>query len=190
MRSVGFVVVGAILGSIAGLGSAAAERIWTDDIPTGRDFVKPPIPARPLSDAEREARGRMLALPLPAPLEISPLRAAVLDAITDLKAGSSDPDMQAAVDQLGTLYGSDLAGPFWTHESGYLPRARAVISEIRKVGDFGIDPDRIGITEQNLSLLKSGKVKGIRFETLAAICQALECQPGDLLEAVVPAALA
>lgn len=48
----------------------------------------------------------------------------------------------------------------------------------------------IGITEQNLSLLKSGKVKGIRFETLAAICQALDCQPGDLLEAVAPAALA
>ena len=42
---------------------------------------------------------------------------------------------------------------------------------------------RIGITEQNLSLLKSGKVKGIRFETLAKICQALDCQPGDLLEA-------
>ena len=44
--------------------------------------------------------------------------------------------------------------------------------------------ERIGITEQNLSLLKSGKVKGIRFETLAAICDALDCQPGDLLEAV------
>ena len=42
----------------------------------------------------------------------------------------------------------------------------------------------IGITEQNLSLLKSGKVKGIRFETLAKICAALDCQPGDLLEAV------
>jgi putative transcriptional regulator len=41
---------------------------------------------------------------------------------------------------------------------------------------------RIGITEQNLSLLKSGKVKGVRFETLEAICQALKCQPGDLLE--------
>lgn len=40
----------------------------------------------------------------------------------------------------------------------------------------------IGITEANLSLLKSGKVKGIRFETLAAICEALDCQPGDLLE--------
>ena len=44
--------------------------------------------------------------------------------------------------------------------------------------------ERIGITEQNLSLLKSGKVKGIRFDTLAAICTALDCQPGDLLEAV------
>lgn len=39
----------------------------------------------------------------------------------------------------------------------------------------------IGITEQNLSLLKSGKVKGIRFDTLAKICQTLECQPGDIL---------
>ncbi len=47
--------------------------------------------------------------------------------------------------------------------------------------------EKIGITEQNLSLLKSGKVKGIRFETLAAICDALECQPGDLLEAARPA---
>lgn len=41
----------------------------------------------------------------------------------------------------------------------------------------------VGITEQNISLLKSGKVKGIRFETLAKICTVLDCQPGDLLEA-------
>ena len=40
----------------------------------------------------------------------------------------------------------------------------------------------IGITEANLSLLKSGKVKGLRFATLDAICRALDCQPGDLLE--------
>ncbi|HBM88388.1 MAG: helix-turn-helix transcriptional regulator [Parvibaculaceae bacterium] len=40
---------------------------------------------------------------------------------------------------------------------------------------------RIGITEANLSLLKSGKVKGVRFETLSAICEALQCQPSDLL---------
>ncbi len=41
---------------------------------------------------------------------------------------------------------------------------------------------KIGITEQNLSLLKSGKVRGVRFSTLARICAELECQPGDLLE--------
>ena len=40
----------------------------------------------------------------------------------------------------------------------------------------------VGITEQNLSLLKSGKVKGIRFATLENICARLECQPGDILE--------
>lgn len=39
----------------------------------------------------------------------------------------------------------------------------------------------IGITEQNLSLLRTGKVKGVRFSTLEKICQILECQPGDIL---------
>ena len=42
--------------------------------------------------------------------------------------------------------------------------------------------ERGGITEQNSSLLKSGKVRGVRFDTLEAICRALDCQPGDLLE--------
>lgn len=42
--------------------------------------------------------------------------------------------------------------------------------------------EQIGITEANVSLLKSSKVKGVRFETLDKICAALECQPGDLLE--------
>lgn len=42
--------------------------------------------------------------------------------------------------------------------------------------------ETIGITEANLSLLKSGKVKGVRFSTLEKICAALDCQPGDLLE--------
>ncbi|HJV71182.1 helix-turn-helix transcriptional regulator [Ideonella sp.] len=42
--------------------------------------------------------------------------------------------------------------------------------------------ERVGITEQNISLLKSGKVRGVRFDTLALICEALQCQPGDLLE--------
>ena len=42
----------------------------------------------------------------------------------------------------------------------------------------------IGITPSNLSLLKSGKVKGVKFETLDAICDYLDCQPGDILERV------
>ena len=42
--------------------------------------------------------------------------------------------------------------------------------------------ERIGFTEANISLLKSGKVKGVRFETLEKICEVLQCQPGDLLE--------
>lgn len=40
----------------------------------------------------------------------------------------------------------------------------------------------VGITEQNLSLLKTGRVKGIRFETLDKLCAVLDCQPGDILE--------
>ena len=42
--------------------------------------------------------------------------------------------------------------------------------------------ERIGITQANLSILKTGKAKAIRFSTLEAICQALDCQPGDILE--------
>jgi putative transcriptional regulator len=42
--------------------------------------------------------------------------------------------------------------------------------------------ERIGITEANVSLLKSGRVKGVRFETLEKICEVLDCQPGDILE--------
>ena len=42
--------------------------------------------------------------------------------------------------------------------------------------------DRVGITLTNISLLKNGKVKGMRFETLDKICSVLNCQPGDILE--------
>lgn len=42
--------------------------------------------------------------------------------------------------------------------------------------------EKVGILMTNLSLLKKGKVKGVRFNTLEAICQALECKPGDILD--------
>lgn len=50
--------------------------------------------------------------------------------------------------------------------------------------------ERVGITEANLSLLRTGKVKGVRFETLAKICEVLECKPSDLLDVEEGAAVA
>ena len=47
--------------------------------------------------------------------------------------------------------------------------------------------ERIGLSAVNLSILKTGKAKGVRFSTLDAICKALDCQPGDLLEYRPPA---
>jgi putative transcriptional regulator len=58
-----------------------------------------------------------------------------------------------------------------------------VMLALRKVRSKDL-AERVGITEANLSLLKSGKVKGVRFSTLEAICDELDCQPGDLLEYV------
>lgn len=46
--------------------------------------------------------------------------------------------------------------------------------------------EKVGVSNVNLSILKQGKVKAIRFSTLEAICSALECQPGDILEFVKP----
>jgi putative transcriptional regulator len=51
----------------------------------------------------------------------------------------------------------------------------------RKIKSFELAA-KIGITPQNLSILKTGKAKAIRMETLAAICRHLQCQPGDILE--------
>jgi putative transcriptional regulator len=44
--------------------------------------------------------------------------------------------------------------------------------------------EKVGITEANLSILKNEKAKAIRFSTLVALCEVLECQPGDLLECI------
>ena len=42
--------------------------------------------------------------------------------------------------------------------------------------------EKVGVTNVNLSILKTGKAKGVRFDTLASICEALDCQPADILE--------
>ncbi|MDD2482181.1 MAG: helix-turn-helix transcriptional regulator [Lutispora sp.] len=56
-----------------------------------------------------------------------------------------------------------------------------VIMAKRKIssGELG---EKVGISQANLSILKTGKAKAIRFSTLEAICKALDCQPGDILE--------
>lgn len=59
--------------------------------------------------------------------------------------------------------------------------ALAVVMAERNVRSKDL-AEHIGITESNLSLLKQGKVKGVRFETLAAICDYLDCEPGDILK--------
>lgn len=58
-----------------------------------------------------------------------------------------------------------------------------VMLALRKVRSKDL-ATHLGITEANVSLLKSGKVKGVRFDTLERICEFLDCQPGDLLEYV------
>ena len=54
----------------------------------------------------------------------------------------------------------------------------------RRTMSSGELAQRVGITAANLSILKTGKAKAIRFSTLESLCQALDCQPGDLLEYV------
>ena len=48
--------------------------------------------------------------------------------------------------------------------------------------------ERVGVTPSNLSILKTGKAKGVRFSTLEKLCEVLDCQPGDLLEYLPPQA--
>lgn len=58
-----------------------------------------------------------------------------------------------------------------------------VVMAKRKIS-LGELSDRMGITPSNLSILKTGKAKAIRFSTLVSICRELDCQPGDILEYV------
>ena len=62
--------------------------------------------------------------------------------------------------------------PIRVHLDGLLHERRMTLTELA---------DRVGLTLANLSILKTGKAKAIRFSTLEAICRELDCQPGDLL---------
>ena len=67
----------------------------------------------------------------------------------------------------------DLPGEIIVHLDVLLARRKVRSKELA---------DRIGVSEQALSMIKTGKIKGIRVSTLIAICDALDCQPGELFE--------
>ncbi|BDX00369.1 transcriptional regulator [Maricaulis maris] len=69
--------------------------------------------------------------------------------------------------------GADVAGEIIVHLDVMLAQRKVRSKDLA---------DRIGLSEQALSMIKTGKIKGIRFSTLIAICDALACQPGDLFE--------
>src|SRR5262249_45683024 len=76
----------------------------------------------------------------------------------------------------------DRAGQRWVHLMPIIVRLDVMLAK-RRIRSKAL-AQAVGITEANLSHLKSGKVNGVRFTTLAAICRYLNCQPGDLLEYV------
>ena len=149
MRSVAYAVFGVLIGSIAVAESATAttvpERVWTDHIPSGRPGVVPPIPGRkqsPAAQAVAALTTEFVEPPKLEPLAVDPLRAAILEEIIRLKSLVSDPRRQDIIDQLGGLYGSELAGPFWVGDKDFLPKARVVADEIQKSDDYAISASR------------------------------------------------
>lgn len=67
----------------------------------------------------------------------------------------------------------DLPGEILVHLDVLLARRKMRSKELA---------DRIGVSEQALSMIKTGRIKGVRFSTLIALCDVLDCQPGELLE--------
>lgn len=121
-------------------------RLWTDDITVGKPIVKPPLPARRLSQAEFEASKQAQAVPALPTFEVDAVRAKILEEITKLKTSAvGDVRRQALLDKFGTLYASDMAGPFWLTGTQYKPSVHQVLAEIAKADDYAIDPQRIPV---------------------------------------------
>lgn len=129
-----FVFAGAVANPLL----AMAERVWTDHIPAGPPYMKPPPPARPMS-AEQQAAALEPIPPL-EPLTVEPLRIEILAEITRLKAAERDPQKSALLDALGSLYGGELAGPFWVQGRSFNQKARIAVGEMGRADAYAIDP--------------------------------------------------
>lgn len=150
MRSLTSALLGAVFvycfQTVAANAQERVVRLWTDDIPVGRPIIKPPLPARKMSQAEFAASQRPQAVPVLPPFEVDAVRTRILEEITKLKAVAvADVRRQALLDKFGTLYGSEMAGPFWLTGTQYKPSARLALAEIAKADDYAIDPQRISV---------------------------------------------
>lgn len=135
--------VAAVLFSVSGASAddiVPPVRTWTDDIPVGRPYVKPPVPVRPMTSEQQVAALQPVALPDLAPLDLKPLRIGILEEITRRKADERDPAMSAQLDELGSIYGGEVAGPFWVKEGGFVEAARQAAAEMTRAGDYALDP--------------------------------------------------
>ena len=203
LGAVGVFLLGGFLGHV----DAAEARIWTDDIPTGKPYVKPPLPVRPQTVEQLQAANITTPAVL-EPLAIEPMRIAILEEITRLKAGSSDPYVNDVLDALGSLYGGDMAGPFWVDQAGFSEKAHQAVVEMARADDYALDPSqfhipRLSVTdaadaargEVRLSLSVMSYARdafGMRFEP-NSISLWLDNKPevpaaGDLLARVAAAA--
>lgn len=140
-----------ILGGVSGSLDRAEASVWTDHIPSGKSYVKPPLPARPQTADQIEAARAMQALPSLEPLAVEPLRLGVLEEITRLKATESDPAAIEVLDALGSLYGGDMAGPFWVSDAEFTDRARQVVSEMARADEYALDPAQFRIPSMTVS---------------------------------------
>jgi DNA-binding Xre family transcriptional regulator len=145
-----------VLGAIALLALPAAALLSPQDLPGQAEGLLGMPPGQPLDLAARWRTALVSLLPVGCGLY--------------------------ALRQLWTLFGEYLQGRvFGMGAQGALMRFAWTVLAGRKMRSREL-AELVGITEQNISLLKSGKVRGVRFDTLERICEALQCQPGDLLE--------
>ncbi|MFN3869396.1 MAG: murein L,D-transpeptidase [Hyphomicrobiaceae bacterium] len=151
-RRIAIVVLGSLFGSIPTWSAVAntPTRSWTDHLPQARATFVPPPPGRPRpasSAATAALTDATAVVPSLEPISVDPLRSAILEEVIRLKSVAQDDRMEELIDQLGGLYGSDMAGPFWVGEFDYLPRARQVAAEILKSDEYGIDAAQFSLPD-------------------------------------------
>lgn len=147
LGAVGALIVNGACGCV----NAGEARVWTDHIPVGKPYVKPPLPARPQTAEQFDASRNVVPPPPLEPLALDPLRIGILEEITRLKAITSDPNLSAVLDSLGSLYGGDLAGPFWVNQAGFVEKARQAAAEMARADDYALDPAQFHIPDMTVT---------------------------------------